>query len=313
MTDALRTVFVFFGEQALASILTNKALLLLEDTCVSEPALELVMHSLKQHSIFVRSSGPISTEEILSRGIIDEHFYKETLNLHNLNLKNVTVPRLKFESKFGLAWKTILRQKKAFTALTAARKLGIPEVDVANRWQAAVKKGDVMSCRHKLDTIAVGKIEVKKETYFVCGGELLSKRQRFVAPQASTYYFSIEWDSTVLQWGEFNESVIGTASSNAPPQCLSRTIRENWEELGLEKSPSRSCVHASSSPVTAMIERINWLDWNLETEHFALALKACGMARCLDTMRYNPLVTIPDATNPVTLCAHAKGTPRCAR
>lgn len=57
-------------------------------------------------------------------------------------------------------------------------------------------------------------------------------------------------------------SVLGpTDPSLAPEGALRRTIKDQWEALGLGYEPTvgDNCVHASASPFEGLAERMNWL------------------------------------------------------
>ena len=278
----------------------NHALILVEHYAITEKTVHMIQDTLKEHHMNLRSKGVIGAEEIRSRRIVDQHFYAQAKKATGLNPKDVNIPRLKFQSKFGTAWSQILKDGVAFNVLQATDELKMSELDLAERWATAVEAGNVlMSDQGWVGRVTVPKKNVKsvkgkKGTtgVFICGGDFLAIRARFTKPGTSTYYFSVDWDPKVMKWADFNEQYIGH-SKEAPEHSLNQLIRGHWDSLDLKRAPpdDEDFVHGSLSPVDAMNERMNWLDFSGTQDYFARALQQVGLTpAAIMHLRFDPEV-----------------------
>ena len=112
-------------------------------------------------------------------------------------------------------------------------------------------------------------------------GFFMTMRSNFVAPGASIYYFSVEWDAASLKWALFRGDVLGpTDPASAPAGSLRAEIFASWESLGLPGVPNtgENGVHASASPLEGLAERANWLKADVTADIFGKALMAQGVA-----------------------------------
>lgn len=259
----------------------NHALILLEHYAVTEQTVQLVVDTLREQHITLRSKGPIAAEEINSRRIVDQHFYTEARRATGRLPKELNIPRLKFQTKFGVAWSQVLKDGIAYNALDAIEQLNLPESTLATLWDEAVRKGRTLSTDHGV----VGRIKIPtrlqprarqsegttaaktKDQFgrnpkpppsevFVCGGDFLAKRNRFTEPGTSTYYFSIDWDPKLMPWKAFNNTYIGSTRDQGEQggHSLNALLRTHWEGLGMLRQPpsKHPCVHGSLSPLHAM-------------------------------------------------------------
>ena len=239
----------------------NSALILLEHYAVTEQTVQLVVDTLREHHINLRSKGPIAAEEINSRRLVDQHFYAEARKAA-INPKELNLPRLKFQTTFGIAWSQVLKGGLAYSALDALEKLGLPESSLTQLWGEAVENGRTL----RTNETVVGKIVIPKRVHpslvseaYICGGDFLAKRGRFTKPGTCTYYFSVEWDPelTSLSWQTFNTKYIGSpqgAPADDTEHSLNALLRVHWRGLGMARPPPRDqpCVHGSLSPLHGM-------------------------------------------------------------
>jgi len=276
----------------------NYALILVEHYAVTEKTVQMIQDTLREHHVNLRSKGPITAEEIRQRRIVDQHFYEEARTATGVNPKDINIPRLKFQSKFGTSWSQILKEGIAYNALQASDELGLSELDLAILWRETVTAGNVIMSdqglvgRVSVPTKGVRSVKGKKgnSDIFICGGDFLAKRSRFTEPGTSTYYFSVDWDPKVMKWKDFNEKCIGHTES-APDASLNQLVRANWETLDVRKEPpeNEDCIHGSMSPVEAMSERMNWLDFSISQDYFSRSLQQAGLTdSAIQYLRFDP-------------------------
>ena len=78
-----------------------------------------------------------------------------------------------------------------------------------------------------------------KDPVYIMNGFFMSMRQNFVAPDASIYYFVVEWDSKDLSWEQFRGDVLGPADPiTAPEDSMRGLFYKNWEAYGLTSVPN---------------------------------------------------------------------------
>lgn len=109
-----------------------------------------------------------------------------------------------------------------------------------------------------------------------------SMRRKYAAPGASVYYFSVEWDSSLMSWAEFRGEVLGaTDPERASVGSMRWQIMQDWAALGLVAKPDvgDNGVHGSASPFEALVERLNWLGASLDTDETARAIVSAGVSR----------------------------------
>ncbi|EOD21468.1 hypothetical protein EMIHUDRAFT_241149 [Emiliania huxleyi CCMP1516] len=114
---------------------------------------------------------------------------------------------------------------------------------------------------------------------YVINGFYSSMRRKYTAPGASVYYFSVEWDSSLMSWAEFRGEVLGaTDPERASVGSMRWQIMQDWAALGLVAKPDvgDNGVHGSASPFEALVERLNWLGASLDTDETARAIVSAG-------------------------------------
>lgn len=170
------------GQQSVNDRVKNHALVLLQFAAASPECVEHILDMCREWYIHVRSKGSISAEEIRQRRIVDQHFYNEARNATQTNPKDLDVPRLKFQSKFGIPWSQVIKEKNACNVLDAIESLGVPEMELASKWEHAESLGDTIACmdNNSKMSLTIGKIALSQGKFaFICGGEFLVKRCRY--------------------------------------------------------------------------------------------------------------------------------------
>lgn len=200
----------------------------------------------------------------------------------------IPVPEHIFESEFGEAWKTVVKEKRALNALEACQRWQYSAEQLGEVWQNAektVKFGGGFYCaRIRLPKQAdAGDDDNDDDTaYYVFNGFFLTMRSKFVQSGASIFCFEVEWDPQTLSWADFRNKVLGpTDPRQAPKGSLRRTILDQYRKLGLDEAPNKGLngVHGSASPLEGLVERMNWLRKNVSDDAYGKALLAAGLSK----------------------------------
>jgi hypothetical protein len=107
-------------------------------------------------------------------------------------------------------------------------------------------------------------------------------REKYTAPGASVYYYSVQWEQDALSWADFRSQVLGaTDPESAFEGSMRREICLRWEALGLAGKPNvgDNGVHGSASAFEGLAERLNWLDSTLEEDETGQALLRAGVRK----------------------------------
>ena len=110
----------------------------------------------------------------------------------------------------------------------------------------------------------------------------MAMREKFTKPDASIYYYLVEWDPAKLSWEDFRGKVLGaTDPATAEAGSLRKEIFQNWKTLDLASEPNvgDNGVHASASPFEALAERLNWMGAKLEEDAFGQAMIKSGIPK----------------------------------
>ena len=123
---------------------------------------------------------------------------------------------------------------------------------------------------------------MKDDSLYVVNGFYAAMRAKYVAPGASVYYYSVQWDSSSMSWADFRGSLLGATDPEAAAASSIRSqIALRWQSLGLESKPNvgDNGVHASASPFEGLCERLNWLGASLEDDLTGKALLDAGIKK----------------------------------
>jgi len=117
---------------------------------------------------------------------------------------------------------------------------------------------------------------------YVINGFYAEMRSKYVAPGASIYYYSVQWESADLSWAEFRDEVLGgTDPEKAKAGSMRWQILQDWESLGLPGKPNvgDNGVHGSASPFEGLVERANWLGVAIDDDATGKAIIDAGVAK----------------------------------
>lgn len=117
---------------------------------------------------------------------------------------------------------------------------------------------------------------------YVINGFYSAMRSKYVRPGASIYYFSVEWNASMMSWAEFRSDVLGaTDPERANVGSMRWQIMQDWATLGLLSKPDMTDngVHGSASPLEGLVERMNWLGATLDGDDTAQAIISAGVSK----------------------------------
>lgn len=207
--------------------LPNAAFVFIKPHANTDRVRALVKEKFVGKGIRIVAEGQIEAETIDKDKLIDQHYYAIASKATLVKPKDMPVPADKFEEKFGITWESALADDLAFNAIDAADKLGLDVPGLDKAWQEAKEAGLLVKFGGGFYCGKVGDI-------YVFNGFFMTMRANFVAPGASIYYFSVEWDAADLRWAAFRGEVLGpTDPASAPAGSLRAEIYANWEALGL--------------------------------------------------------------------------------
>jgi len=264
--------------------MANTAFVFVKPHAVTEGVKDLVLSTLTEKGCKVVAAGSISSEEIDSKKLIDQHYYAIASKATILKPHELNVPADKFKAQFGLEWQAALDSGKVMNAMDGCAALGKTADEMDTLWgickkaKKLVKFGGGFYC---------GLIEVDgKDPLYIFNGFFMSMRSKFTAPGLSIHYYVVEFDAGTTPWGDFRGKVLGpTDPVEAPADSLRGLIYAQWEALGLKGCPDvgDNGVHASASPFEALAERTNWLGKSIVGDSFGDALLGAGISE--DTIK----------------------------
>merc|ERR1712167_550207 len=264
------------------SMPTNSAFVFIKPHAVTDAVKDEVKTVFKNKGIRVYKEGSLTSEEIDSKKLIDQHYYAIASKATILKPNQLNVPEDKFKEKFGLEWKQALENGNVYNALDACAKLEVTPDEMDAQWgickktDKLIKFGGGFYC---------GLVEIEgKPSIYAFNGFFMSMRNKFTAPGLSIYYYSVEWDSDALPWADFRGKVLGpTDPAEAPDGAIRGMVLKQWQELGLAAEPNvgDNGVHASASPFEALAERNNWLGAAFSEDPYGKELLAAGISEAM--------------------------------
>jgi len=257
----------------------NFAFVFIKPHAVTEKTKALVKSSLEAKGIKILSERSITSEEIDSKLLIDQHYYAIASKATILKPDQLNVPADKFKAQFGLEWKDALASGNVKNARDACEVFGIDAFQLEKEWRKAkgakklAKFGGGFYCA-LLDTVP------NKPALYVFNGFFMSMRSAFTIPGQSIYSYTVAWDSKDLAWSSFRGELLGTTDpAESPADSLRGLILSQWKELGLTAPPDNgnNGVHASASPFEGLAERMNWAEVEVKNDPFGAKLLAAGV------------------------------------
>jgi len=274
----------------------NCAFVFIKPHANTEAVQALVKSELEKKGLKIMSEGPITSEDIDSKKLIDQHYYAIASKATILKPKDLNIPEEKFQEQFGLSWKEALETKNVWNAMEACANLEITADELDTEWGKAkkakklVKFGGGFYC---------GLIEIEgKQPAYIFNGFFMSMRTKFTAPGLKIHTYVVEWEEKDLAWADFRGVLLGpTDPAEAPKESLRGQILADWEKLGLTEVPNvgDNGVHASASPFEGLAERLNWCEAKLEDDAFGKEMLSAGIsAKFINDGCVDPQVTLED-------------------
>merc|ERR1719421_2706340 len=126
---------------------TNQAFLFIKPHANNHAVRALVKAQLREHNISVVDEGEIDAVTILSRKLIDTHYYAIANKASLSKPVELNPPEKKiaeFKTKFGLTWDACLANGLAYNAVDACDALGIDAETLDAQWAVAKASGDLL-------------------------------------------------------------------------------------------------------------------------------------------------------------------------
>mmetsp|Transcript_16856 Transcript_16856/g.43839 ORF Transcript_16856/g.43839 Transcript_16856/m.43839 type:complete len:487 (-) Transcript_16856:1380-2840(-) len=221
-----------------------------------------------------------------SRRIIDQHFYRVADEAVFHKPAGLDMPRMQFESKFGEAWRAVLRTQRVFNAFDAAMRMGMSDETFSRAWNRAVAANDWMVVEGTTQVARM--IDQSKTVIYVINGHYMRTRARYTEKGARVYYFSVKWDPATTPWDKFYGNLVGhsvyslSGGATIWPQSLQGLLLSEWSTMGLRGAAptptlETDLLYFSSSPLQGMADRVNWLDVPISSDSFGRGLMDVGI------------------------------------
>ncbi|KAJ1635025.1 nucleoside diphosphate kinase [Pavlovales sp. CCMP2436] len=276
----------------------NSAFVFVKPHAVSEATKELVKTTLEARGCTILKEGDISSEDIDSKKLIDQHYYAIASKATILKAETLHVPADKFLQAFGTEWATVLANKAAYNALDACKFLELDEDGLKLYWDKCKDAGKLHKLGGGFYCGCIDTVPGKPATY-VFNAFFMTMRAKFTKPGECIHYYSVEFDPGTLAWADFRGKVLGsTDPAAAPPDSIRGMLFSRWEELGMASKPDTSDngVHASASPLEGMAEKNNWLGTPLAKDPFGKLLLGASLKPALiKAWTIDPVVNYDEA------------------
>jgi len=276
---------------------TNSAFVFIKPHAVTPAVLELVKSKFADEGIVVTSEGVLDYKTIDQKMLIDTHYgaiASKAMKIEPADLAVTDKAKAAFKQQFGMTWDAAIKKGIVYNAAGACKKLKTDGNGLDKKWSAIDKKTGLVKFGGGFYCGKVGDI-------FVINGFYMSMRGSYTEAPAKINYLTVEWDAATLSWEDFRSKVLGaTDPDTASEGSLRKSIRVNWEKLGLAKKPlttGDNGVHASASPFEALAERCNWLEADIQNDPFGKAMLAAGISQSTVASWFqDPQVLLPDGS-----------------
>jgi len=242
--ESLKNLFEKFAPNS-----RNAAFVFVKPHANNDKVKALVKKMLQDKGLKIDSEGAISSQDIASKKLIDNHYYAIASKATLLKPKDMPVPADKFKETFGVDWSAALEKGNVYNAMDAAAYLELDAAGLEKEWRKCKPKGKVVKFGGGFYCAMIDTVEGKDPIYLF-NGFFMSMRQKYVSGPG-IYYFAVSWNAPDLKWCDFRGKLLGpTNPEDAPKDSVRGTILSQWKELGLTSAPNTgdNGVHASASP-----------------------------------------------------------------
>ena len=161
------------------------------------------------------------------------------------------------------------------------------------KWYSCAVRGRELCVSDNLWICLIDNIPNKPPKY-VINGQFSSSKNELLIPGSSIYYFVLAWDIDVMNYRSFLNDILGSESfSNARPMSIRGMFYRDWKLMGLHRAPSsgESCIYASSSAFESLVDRINWLEQDLNLDIMGTSMMERGISLdVIEACKSNPIV-----------------------
>jgi len=259
-----------------AAVKTSSAFVFIKPHAVNDKVVELVKAKFAASGIKVTGEGHLGYKQIDEEKLIDTHYGAIANRAVKQKPSELIVQdkaKAAFQKAFGISWDDAVSQGLVYNATDACAKMGIDGMQLDKEW-GKLKRGET------LIKFGGGFYAGKVGDIFIMNGFYMSMRAAYTTAPAAIHYFTVEWPTANLAWGDFREQVLGaTDPKTAASGSARRLILEQWQALGLSSEPNTgdNGVHASASPYEALAERANWLKADISADDYGRGLIAAGI------------------------------------
>jgi hypothetical protein len=253
------------------NVSTNRCFLFLKPHADRESVRSFVSEFLTSRQFKIVSEGIISPDILLD--CVDKQYddlRRKALVLAPRECTLSSISMMAFEQKFRISWSVAVKKKLVQNAREACDILGVTHSEMRKAWMDCirlnkmVKLGRDFYCGY-IDTI------LNKPAVFCINGFYMSMRDEYSVPDASVYYYCVEWDNALTSWKDFRKRIVGDGDPlTAHPESLRAVINNNWKDLGLATAldMTRNGIHCSASAFEALVECTEWLKVSIENDSF---------------------------------------------
>jgi hypothetical protein len=276
----------------------------------SEPVWQTVKALLETQGIRVHSEVRITGPEIRKAGLIDQHYAviarigtcpaPQRLSVDPQGLKT-------FSDAFGISWTDALAARQIVSGAEAATRFKLAAPALMELWMThqPVKLGGGFYAAY-----------LPAQNAYILNGFYPSIRDIYTAESALIRCFLVDFDEASLPWHVFRDDVIGaTDPARAVPGSIRGHLFRDCKRYGLSLDFRDNVIHASASPIEAVLEKSVWLpgyDPSSDPLFQRLAPHGWEWKDLVHLGRKNPHIPINDKSLPLIDAMENRDTPYVA-
>jgi hypothetical protein len=260
----------------------NIAFIFIKPHAANKLVAALVERELTKAGVHITNQGELGYQRIDGNQLIDKHYgaiAAKATTLKPTQLSPSIKAKADFKKAFGIEWAAALSAGKVFNASDCCTELGIDTASLDEKWSQLLRGVELIKFG---GGFYVGQID----GIFVVNGFYMAMRAKYTTAPAKIQFYVVEWAAHSMSWADFRAKLIGaTDPSQAERWSLRGQVYDQWLSLGLEAQPDvgDNSVHASASPFEGLVERLNWVGTELETDTFGEKLLQAGVSKELIT------------------------------
>lgn len=124
----------------------NQAFIFVKPSAMTDSVKNLIKAALLERSITIVDEASVDAVEMITKGIVDKHFYATASKATMSKPVELSPPRAKFSdftAKFDTTWSQLLSEGRVYNATEALELLDIDATELAAKWALAAKSADV--------------------------------------------------------------------------------------------------------------------------------------------------------------------------